>query len=152
MENISTELPIVRVMREDDLERIIEIDNKVLGERRPDYWEGKVEMAEKRSPLPSLVAETEGKVVGFILGDASGWEYGMPENIGWIDTIGVDPSYQKKGVAKMLMEEMLNNMKKVGVDTVYTFVNWRDWGLLQFFDAMGFKRGDMINLEFKIED
>jgi len=88
----------------------------------------------------------------FILGDASGWEYGVPENIGWIDTIGVDPSFQKKGMARMLIEEMLNYMKKVGVDTVYTFVNWRDWGLLQFFDAMGFRRGDMINLEFNIED
>jgi len=109
-------------------------------------------MAEKKSPLPSLVAEIEGKVVGFILGDASGWEYGVPENIGWIDTIGVDPSFQKKGVARMLIGEMLNYMKKVGVDTVYTFVNWRDWGLIQFFDAMGFKRGDMINLEFKIGD
>jgi hypothetical protein len=29
-------------------------------------------------------------------------------------------------------------------------VNWRDWGLLQFFGAMGFQRGDMINLELKI--
>jgi len=47
---------------------------------------------------------------------------------------------------------MLNYMKKVGVDTVYTFVDWREGGLLQFFDAMGLKRGDMINLEFKIED
>jgi N-acetylglutamate synthase-like GNAT family acetyltransferase len=102
--------------------------------------------------VDALVAEMEGKVVGFILGNASGWEYGVPENIGWIDTIGVDPSYQKKGVVKMLIEEMINYMKKVGVDTVYTLVNWRDWGLLQFFDAMGFSRGDMINLEFKIED
>ena len=51
----------------------------------------------------------------------------------------------------MLTEEMLNYMKKVGIDTVYTFVNGREWGLLQFFDAIGFKRGDMINLEFKIE-
>jgi len=50
------------------------------------------------------------------------------------------------------MEEMLNYMRKVGVDTVFTFLNWRKWGLLQFFDAMGFKRGAMINLEFKIED
>jgi len=94
----------------------------------------------------------EGKVVGFTLRNASRWEYGIPQNIGWIDTIGVDPSYQKKGVARMLMGEMLNYMKKVGVNTIYTFVNWREWGLLQFFDAMGFKRGDMINLEFKIED
>jgi hypothetical protein len=46
--------------------------------------------------------------------------------------------------------EMVDNLKKVGVDTIYTFVNWRDWDLLQFFDAMGFQRGDMINLELKI--
>ena len=30
--------------------------------------------------------------------------------------------------------------------------DWRDWTLLQLSDAMGFKRPDMINLEFKIED
>ncbi len=75
-------------------------------------------MTGKRSPLPSLVAEMEGKVVGLILGDASGWEYGVPENIGGIDTIRVDPAYQRKGVARMLTEEMLNYMKKLGVDSV----------------------------------
>jgi len=69
-----------------------------------------------------------------------------------IDTIAVDPAFQKKGVARMLIGEMLSYMKKVGIDTIYTFVNSRDWGLLQFFDATGFKRGDMINLEFKIGD
>lgn len=86
----------------------------------------KVELIEKKSPLPSLVAEIADEVVGFILGDASGWEYGIPQNIGWIDTIGVYPSYHKKGVASMLMEEMLNYTKKVGVNTVYTFINWRE--------------------------
>lgn len=29
---------------------------------------------------------------------------------------------------------------------------WRDRGLIQFFDAMGLKTGDMINPEFKIAD
>jgi GNAT superfamily N-acetyltransferase len=96
------------------------------------------------------VAEVEGGVVGFILGDASGWEYGVPESVGWIDTIGVHPDYQRKGVARALMNEMVANLKKVGVNTIYTFVNWRDWGLLQFFDRIGFVRGDMINLELKV--
>jgi hypothetical protein len=59
-----------------------EPNNQVLGEKRPDCWEKKVELTEKKSPLPSLVAEMDGKVVGFILGGASGWEYGVPENIG----------------------------------------------------------------------
>jgi hypothetical protein len=53
-----------------------------LEKNRPDYWEKKVELTEKKPPLPLLVAEMEGKVVGFILGDASGWEYGIPQNIG----------------------------------------------------------------------
>lgn len=140
----------IRAMKYDDLDAIVDIDTRVLGKSRPEYWQMKLELADKRSPLTSLVAEVEGKLVGFIMGDASGWEYGIPESVGWIDTIGVHPGYQKKGVARALMSEMIDNLKKVGVNTIYTFVNWRDWGLLQFFDAMGFTRGDMINLELKV--
>ena len=150
MAEMSSNIPIIRTMTSNDLDRIVEIDTKVLGQSRPEYWEMKVELVEKRSPMASLVAELDGEVVGFVIGDASGWEYGVPEHIGWIDTIGVDPVFQKKGIAKILMTEMITNLKKVGVDTVYTFVNWRDWSLLRFFDAMGFQKGDMINLELKV--
>lgn len=145
-----SKVPIIRTMTVKDLDRIVEIDTTVLGQSRLEYWEMKLELVEKRSPISSLVAELDGKVIGFVIGDASGWEYGAPENIGWIDTIGVDPSVQRKGIAKMLMTEMINNLKKVGVDTIYTFVNWRDWSLLQFFDAVGFQKGNMINLELKV--
>lgn len=143
-------VPVIRSMTIKDLQRITEIDTKVLGKERSDYWEMKLIMVEKRSPLASLVAELDGKVVGFIIGDASGWEYGAPDNVGWIDTIGVDPEYQRRGFAKLLLTEMVGNLKKVGVDTIYTFVNWRDWSLLQFFDANGFERGDMINLKMQV--
>jgi ribosomal protein S18 acetylase RimI-like enzyme len=99
---------------------------------------------------PSLAAEVNGNLIGFILGSASGWEYGIPENVAWIDTLGVKKEYQRKGIARMLFVEMLSMFKKVGVDTVYVFVNWKDQDLLQFFEKMGFKKGDMINLELKI--
>jgi len=150
MNDISSEMPVIRAMSRKDLDRIVEIDTQVLGQSRPEYWEMKVELVERRSPMSSLVAEWDGKVIGFVIGDASGWEYGVPEHIGWIDTIGVDPSFQRKGVAKILFAEMVNNLKKVGVDTIYTFLNWRDWSLLRFFDAMGFQKGEMINLELKV--
>jgi N-acetylglutamate synthase-like GNAT family acetyltransferase len=98
----------------------------------------------------SLVAEVEGEVVGFIFGDVSGWEFGVPETIGWIDTIGIAPDYQKKGLATALARELIQSLKALGVKTIYTLVSWNDWDLLQFFHAMGFTRGDMINLELKI--
>jgi ribosomal protein S18 acetylase RimI-like enzyme len=140
----------IRPLSKEDLEAIVEIDEKVLGESRKDYWEKKLKLTSDKSSQVSLVAEWEGKVLGFILGDVSGWEFGVPDTIGWIDTIGVDPAYQKKGLATALANELIERLKIIGVRTIYTLVSWNDWNLLQFFHAMGFTRGDMINLELKI--
>lgn len=150
MSDSSPHSPVIRQMAPSDLEQIIEIDLKVLGTPRPEYWEMKIGIVEKHSQISSLVAEIGGKVVGFIIGGASRWEYGVPENIGWIDTIGVDPEYQRAGIAKILFTEMTSNLKKVGVDTIYTFVKRRDWRLLKFFNSIGFQKGDMVNLELDI--
>jgi ribosomal protein S18 acetylase RimI-like enzyme len=66
--------------------------------------------------------------------------------------VGVDPSYQHRGVARRLSEEFVKNLKAIGVTIVYTLVNWNDWDVLNFFRAMGFTRGgEMINLELKID-
>jgi N-acetylglutamate synthase-like GNAT family acetyltransferase len=98
------------------------------------------------------VAEHEGKVIGFVLGEVSGWEFGVPDTIGWLSIIGVDPDYQHKGVARRLSQEFVINLKAIGVSVIYTLVNWNDWDLLNFFHEMGFTRGgDMINLELKID-
>ncbi len=140
----------IRPLKNEDLNAIVEIDEKILGENRRSYWERKLELMNDRSSQISLVAEVEGNVVAFILGDVSGWEFGVPETIGWIDTIGVEPGYQKKGLATALARELIHKLKAMGVRSIYTLVSWNDWDLLQFFHAMGFSRGDMINLALKI--
>jgi ribosomal protein S18 acetylase RimI-like enzyme len=140
----------IRALREGDLEAIVRIDEVVLGEKRKDYWERRLKLLINKSSQISLVAEHQGEVVGFILGDVSGWEFGVPETIGWMDTIGVTPAYQKKGVATALAHELIKHLKVIGVRTIYTLVSWDNWDLLQFFHAMGFTRGDLINLELKI--
>jgi ribosomal protein S18 acetylase RimI-like enzyme len=141
----------IRAMTSEDLDGIAEIDRKVLGKSRPDYWKERIELRNPRYPLSCLVAECENKVIGFIVGEVSGWEFGIPETIGWINTIGVDPDYQHQGVARKMSEEYIKNLKAIGVTIVYTLVNWSDWDLLKFFHAMGFTRGgEMINLELKI--
>ena len=140
----------IRTLKREDLDAIVKIDERVLGENRRNYWKRKLELMNDKSSQISLVAEMEGGVVGFVLGDISGWEFGIPETIGWIDTIGVEPAYQKKGVATALARALVQNLRSLGVKTIYTLVSWNDWDLLQFFHAMGFSRGDMINLELKI--
>ena len=142
----------IRPLTIGDLDAIVEIDRKILGKVRQDYWKKKIELPDARYPLSCLVAEYEGKVIGFIVGEVSGWEFGVPDTIGWISTIGVDPAYQHRGVARELSHEFIKKLKAIGVSVVYTLINWNDWDLLKFFRAMGFTRGgDMINLELKIE-
>jgi ribosomal protein S18 acetylase RimI-like enzyme len=142
----------IRALTIGDLDAIVEIDRKVLGKVRQDFWRKKIELPNPRYPLSGLVAEHEGKVIGFIVGEVSGWEFGIPETVGWISTIGVDPDYQHKGVARNLSQEFINKFRSIGVSVVYTLVNWSDWDLLKFFRAMGFTRGgEVINLELKIE-
>lgn len=146
----SLSVPGIRQTVPSDLDRIIEIDFKVLGQPRPDYWKAKLGPAKQTPLISSLVAEIEGRVVGFIIGGASRWEYGVPKNIGWIDTIGVDPDFQRRGIAKALFMEMTADLKTKGVDTITTFVKRRDPDLLTFFNRLGFRKGDMVNLELDI--
>jgi ribosomal protein S18 acetylase RimI-like enzyme len=57
----------IRILRGDDLDAIAEIDTKVLGESRKDYWLTKIiKQAESRPHDASLVSEVDGKVIGFI--------------------------------------------------------------------------------------
>jgi ribosomal protein S18 acetylase RimI-like enzyme len=142
----------VRSFTQEDLDSIVEIDRKVLGKWRSNYWKQQIELSNAHFPLSCLVAEFDGKVIGFILGEVSGWEFKIPDTVGWINTIGVDPAYQHRGVARKLSQEFVKNLKEIGVTIAYTLVNWSDWSLLKFFRAMGFTRGgEMINLELKIE-
>jgi len=143
-------LPVIRSIKPSDLNRVIEIDLKVLERSRPEYWKMKFESAEKKSQASFLVAESDNHVAGFIIGGTSKWEYGVPEHIGWIDTIGVDPVYQRRGIAKHLFSEMTRHLKDMGVTTITTFVTRRDYVLLNYFKSLGFQKGDMINLELDI--
>lgn len=141
----------IRPMTVGDINAIVDIDRRVIGKSRPEYWM-KLVPQNPQYPFSSLVAEFEGKVIGFVVGEVSGWEFGVPDTIGWLSIIGVDPDYQHRGVAKRLGQEFIGNLKAIGVSVIYTLVNWNDWDLLKFFREMGFTRGgDMINLELKVE-
>jgi len=83
----------IRPLAIGDLEAMVEIDRKVLGKPRLDFWKKRVEVITTEYPHSGLVAELEGKVIGFVVGEVSDWEFGIPDKIGWLSTIGVDPAF-----------------------------------------------------------
>lgn len=143
---------IMRVLKKGDLEAIVAIDEKVSKQNRREYYERKIATITdpERSINSSIVAEVDGKVVGFIMGDVYFGEFGIPETSATIDTLGVDPTLQNKGLASELLDQFMMNMKVAGVNKVYTLVNWDDFALEKFFSRHKFVPSKRINLEFQM--
>jgi ribosomal protein S18 acetylase RimI-like enzyme len=140
----------IRLMKADDFGAIVRIDEKVLNVSRPEYYKMKFEkFVQSKDYVPtSLVAEEEdGTVVGFVMGELYIGEYGISEDRGTLDTIGVDPSCQHKGVGQQLITEFMDHLKRLGVRRVNTLVDWNDSKLIRFFSANRFSPSKTINLE-----
>jgi N-acetylglutamate synthase-like GNAT family acetyltransferase len=88
--------------------------------------------------------------VGFIMGDVYFGEFGIPETTATIDSLGVDPAMQNKGLASELLDQFMMNMKVGGVTKVYTLVNWDDFALEKFFSRHKFAPSKRINLEYQM--
>ena len=142
----------IRVMRRGDVDAIIEIDEKVLGVRRPDYYDRKCDAAldASKQMVTSLVAVYDKKVIGFIMGNVYLGEFGIPEATASLDTIGVLPDYQKQGVALELIRQFISNVKKAQVEYIYALVNWNDWDMLKFLEKSNFVPSRAVKLELQL--
>ena len=143
----------IRLMKPEDFDALVRIDEKVLEASRPEYYGMRFEKLFKtKDYIPtSLVAEDEsGAVVGFVMGELYMGEYGIFREEATLDTIGVDPDYQHKGIGKQLIEEFLDHLKRLGVQKINTLVDWNDSKLIHFFSANQFSPSKSINLERSI--
>jgi len=140
----------IRLMKAEDFDAVVAIDQKILKASRTEYYEVKFEKLFKtRDYLPaSLVAEKEdGTVVGFVMGEIYMGEYGIFQEEARLDTIGVNPEYQHQGVGEQLMNEFMDHLKSLGVQKVNTLVDWNNSNLIRFFSANRFGPSKTINLE-----
>ena len=141
----------IRLMKADDFDAVVGIDEKVLKASRPDYYELKFErLFKSKEYLPtSLVAEEEdGTVVGFVMGELFMGEYGISQEGATLDSIGVDPYCQHKGIGEQLINEFVDHLRDLGVQKLNTLVDRNDSKLTRFFSANQFSPSQtIINLE-----
>ena len=154
----------IRPMTFDDLDRILAIDRRIRGAgkaisyanlttgqvltidknitymymakpiRYEDLTEGKVE----RLFEWGLVAESEGRVRGFILGDIEQENASAPKT-GVILIFGVHPDFQRKGTATALVNALLDKFHTKGIKAVRISIEQHDEELLGFFEHVGQK-------------
>lgn len=142
----------IRVMNAGDFEAMTAIDAMYSGGSRPEYYKEKMDIATRGSGInSSLVAEYDGQLVGFIMGQLFTGEFGIPETTANLDTIGVHPMAAGMGVGAKLIEQFTDQMAKLGVTTIHTLVDWNDKNLLLFFHHSGFVPSKRLSLELCIK-
>lgn len=136
----------VRRMTVRDIDEVLRLTGEIVN--RPQaaaYYASLCDAYIKRSPDTCLVAEHDGRLVGFALAEVRGWEFGA-KLAGWLEVIGVDPAHQGRGVSRALMSELFESFRRASVTIVNTMINWNDGDLIDYFRAQGFERGDYLNL------
>ena len=143
----------IRLMEVYDFNAVVRIDEKVFKASRTDYIRLKFEtLVQSPDHLPtSLVAEKEdGTVVGFVMGKLYIGEYGISDKKATLDTIGVDPDYQQKGIGQQLINEFIDHLSSLLVEKVDTLVDGNDTELMRFFSTNRFIPSKTINLERRL--
>ncbi|MHC1589858.1 MAG: GNAT family N-acetyltransferase [Candidatus Hecatellaceae archaeon] len=144
---------VIRPLKKEDLEEIIKIDEEYTSKRREEYYQRLMKeiLEPEYALITSLAAEYDGKLVGFIAGVIFSGEFGIPENIAYLTTIGVDKSFLKHGIGRELFSQFVTNVKAAGAQKIYTIVEWANLDLLKFFSRAGFKLSStLLNLELEL--
>jgi len=144
----------IRPMESGDIDAMIALYNKVREEKIPGVkrsrlsYRGAMTSDEVASTNPSgpldlsLVAEIDGKVVGFIWARQA--LAGIPvAEVGIIHMLIVDPDYQKKGIAGKLVDALMKRCRQKKVHTVRAVLDEREWELQNYFQKLGFKRSEL---------
>lgn len=149
---LDTDAILVRAMRDDDLDAVVNIDAHSTGRRRPSYFGLMLQRAIKQASLQiSLVAESDGRVVGFLIGSLYYGEYGVVEPTASLDAIGVDPRYRGHHIGKAMMRQLRVNLGALQIGSVRTEVDWDDLDLIAFFRSQGFSPARRICLEALVD-
>ena len=138
----------VRSLERRDLPSIVAMEERITGVARPQYWEQRIELSEAIRPhWTSLVAEFENRFVGFLFGRAGELEFGLPGTIAWVETIGVDPAFRSRGIARELIEQFISSAEDHGIKTIFTLVSTEQTDMQSFFSRQGFAQGKMLHYQ-----
>ena len=136
---------LLRAAVPDDAQAIAAIDAEHTGVEKVLHWRGLLTGCRDNGGL-ALVAEQDGDVIAYIVGEVRAWEFGSPPT-GWIYAVGVAPRSQGHAVGRRLVDAAREHFAALGVSSLRTMVRRENVELLRFFRSSGFIAGPFVELE-----
>jgi ribosomal protein S18 acetylase RimI-like enzyme len=143
-EEITKDKLRIRPMEHEDITAVLNVDRSVSGVKRAITYTDLI-TGDLGGVLDlSVVAELNGEVVGFIL--ARHALIGEPfYEVGFIQIIGINPDQWKQGIARKMVDGLLERCRAKGLKTVRIMLNEKDNQLQGLFSHLGFRRGHLVD-------
>jgi ribosomal protein S18 acetylase RimI-like enzyme len=146
--NKSREVPGIKLRKltAKDIPQIIAIYGAITKKKAHRRWvQQMVKDRLRKQEEVGFVAEKEGQVVGFIIGEMKGEGFGL-EKSGWLEVVMVHPHHMGMGIGYAMARKLFDYFRRRGIRDVYTSVQWDAVDMLSFFKSLGFDRSTFINL------
>jgi len=123
-----------------DLEAVVEIDSRIVGRSRRLFIEKRLEaaLADRGGFISVALEDAKGALIGFAIARVQNGEFGDDRRVAVLDVIGVDPDHQHAGVGHLLIDGIVERMKRHDLHELRTQVDWDDQQIIGFFAASGF--------------
>jgi len=130
----------IRKMEAADLDQVVELDRPNGGDKRRGFFEKRLSASGKHAnAFISLVAETDGKVAGFVYAYMLDGEFGGQAPVAVLDAIGLAEEYRGHGAGMQLLEAMETEARAQKCVELRTQANWGQQDLMGFFAEVGFE-------------
>lgn len=131
--------PTLRSLYPEDLQQVAEIESSLAGSPRMFFLEKRLAAA---SAIPenfiTCAATDNRKLAGYGFARVLEGEFGSKSAMAVLDTIGVAPEYQGRGIGTMILSGIERRMKNRDISVILTQTLWSRHAMIRFFAASGF--------------
>ncbi len=146
--SLETDHVEVRNLKAEDLDWVVRVDSQHSGKQRREYYKVKLaEVAKDTGIKISLAAFVKGEPAGFLMGRLYYGEFGQPEPVAILDSLGVGSAFGGQHVGAALMRQLEMNLAALGIERLQTQIEWDQVDLIKFFQRAGFKPAARLCLE-----
>jgi len=133
---------IVRLASKDDLAVVYEIERRSFKDPYPPFF---IEMLLTLNPDTFLVAQKEGRIAGYVVATKD-------RSTGHIVSIAVAPEERQKRVGRSLMENVLEVLQRLEVETIRLEVRQSNLTAQRFYESQGFVYNHKVSGYYGDED
>ncbi len=130
----------IRPLTREDFEAVLALDARIAGQLRRGYFEKRLAAAVRHPKRHLQLAIEDGsRLRGFLLARGADGEYGGSDRAVVLETIGVDPEVQRRGLGRRMLDGLAELARTRGARALRTQADWRDHSLLRLLDRGGFR-------------